>query len=133
MWAWNQIWSSFLKRCLENMSFCCFISNLDISKLRQKERSGKMSSCSSSLQIMSVQSRSDGVNTSLFEKREHIEKLHRTRNLLRKVQVMKASTLGICTSNIIVMFCFYFTTTFNFATHWGLVSALSGDLRFSFW
>lgn len=39
------------------------------------------------LQIMSVQSRSDGVNTSLFEKREHIEKLHRTRNLLRKLQV----------------------------------------------
>lgn len=37
---------------------------------------------------MSVQSRSDGVNTSLFEKREHIEKLHRTRNLLRKVQVV---------------------------------------------
>ncbi|KAD3068706.1 hypothetical protein E3N88_36586 [Mikania micrantha] len=36
--------------------------------------------------IMSVQSRSDGVNTLLFEKREHIEKLHRTRNLLRKVQ-----------------------------------------------
>lgn len=36
---------------------------------------------------MSVQSRSDGVNTSLSEKREHIEKLHRTRNLLRKVQV----------------------------------------------
>ena len=37
---------------------------------------------------MSVQSRSDGVNTSLFEKREHIEKLHRTYNLLRKVQVL---------------------------------------------
>ncbi|XLS92640.1 hypothetical protein HN51_068648, partial [Arachis hypogaea] len=37
--------------------------------------------------IMSVQSRSDSVNTSLFEKREHIEKLHRTCNLLRKVQV----------------------------------------------
>ncbi|CAK9321905.1 unnamed protein product [Citrullus colocynthis] len=37
--------------------------------------------------ILSVQSRSDGVNTSLFEKREHIEKLHRTRNLLRKVQM----------------------------------------------
>ncbi|KAL0437747.1 UNVERIFIED_CONTAM: Vacuolar protein sorting-associated protein 51 [Sesamum radiatum] len=36
--------------------------------------------------ITSVQSRSDGVNTSLFERREHIEKLHRTRNLLRKVQ-----------------------------------------------
>lgn len=37
---------------------------------------------------MSVQSRSDGVNTLLFEKREHIEKLHRTYNLLRKVQVL---------------------------------------------
>ncbi|XP_073022242.1 vacuolar protein sorting-associated protein 51 homolog [Primulina eburnea] len=36
--------------------------------------------------IISVQSRSDGVNTSLHEKREHIEKLHRTRNLLRKLQ-----------------------------------------------
>ncbi|KAL6502800.1 Vacuolar protein sorting-associated protein 51 [Orobanche hederae] len=36
--------------------------------------------------ITSVQSRSDRVNTSLFEKRDHIEKLHRTRNLLRKVQ-----------------------------------------------
>ncbi|GAB2298426.1 Vacuolar protein sorting-associated protein 51 [Dionaea muscipula] len=36
--------------------------------------------------ILSVQSRSDSVNSSLFEKREHIEKLHRTRNLLRKVQ-----------------------------------------------
>jgi hypothetical protein len=38
-------------------------------------------------QITSVQSRSDTVNTSLFDKRENIEKLHRTRNLLRKVQV----------------------------------------------
>ncbi|KAK7337517.1 hypothetical protein VNO77_18096 [Canavalia gladiata] len=36
--------------------------------------------------IMSVQSRSDGVNTSLCENREHIEKLHRTCNLLRKIQ-----------------------------------------------
>ncbi|KAL0311467.1 UNVERIFIED_CONTAM: Vacuolar protein sorting-associated protein 51 [Sesamum angustifolium] len=36
--------------------------------------------------ITSVQLRSDGVNTSLFERREHIERLHRTRNLLRKVQ-----------------------------------------------
>ncbi|XP_019438205.1 PREDICTED: vacuolar protein sorting-associated protein 51 homolog isoform X2 [Lupinus angustifolius] len=36
--------------------------------------------------IMSVQSRSDNVNTSLFDKREHIEKLHRTCNLLRKIQ-----------------------------------------------
>lgn len=48
--------------------------------------------------IMSVQSRSDGVNTSLFEKREHIEKLHRTRNLLRKVQFIYdlPSRLGNC-------------------------------------
>jgi hypothetical protein len=38
-------------------------------------------------QITSVQSKSDTVNTSLFDKRENIEKLHRTRNLLRKVQV----------------------------------------------
>ncbi|CAM8897037.1 unnamed protein product [Rhodiola kirilowii] len=48
--------------------------------------------------IMSVQSRSDGVNTSLFEKREHIEKLHRTRNLLRKVQFIYdlPTRLGKC-------------------------------------
>ncbi|KAL6978277.1 hypothetical protein U1Q18_019946 [Sarracenia purpurea var. burkii] len=48
--------------------------------------------------IMSVQSRSDGVNTSLFEKREHIEKLHQTRNLLRKVQFIYdlPSRLGKC-------------------------------------
>ncbi|CAN6469088.1 unnamed protein product [Victoria cruziana] len=36
--------------------------------------------------IMSVQAESDRVNTSLFEKRGHIEKLNRTRNLLRQVQ-----------------------------------------------
>ncbi|TKY61719.1 Vacuolar protein sorting-associated protein 51-like [Spatholobus suberectus] len=36
--------------------------------------------------IMSVQSRSDSVNTSLCENREHIEKMHRTCNLLRKIQ-----------------------------------------------
>ncbi|XVF72739.1 hypothetical protein PTKIN_Ptkin12aG0144500 [Pterospermum kingtungense] len=48
--------------------------------------------------IMSVQSRSDGVNTNLFEKREHIEKLHRTRNLLRKVQFIYdlPARLGKC-------------------------------------
>uniref|UniRef100_A0A5B7AYV3 Vacuolar protein sorting-associated protein 51 homolog n=1 Tax=Davidia involucrata TaxID=16924 RepID=A0A5B7AYV3_DAVIN len=48
--------------------------------------------------IMSVQSRSDGVNTSLFEKREHIEKLHRTRNLLHKVQFIYdlPTRLGKC-------------------------------------
>ncbi|GMI69469.1 modified transport to the vacuole 16, UNHINGED, vacuolar protein sorting 51 [Hibiscus trionum] len=48
--------------------------------------------------IMSVQSKSDGVNTSLFEKREHIEKLHRTRNLLRKVQFIYdlPARLGKC-------------------------------------
>ncbi|KAJ6334400.1 hypothetical protein OIU78_011314 [Salix suchowensis] len=48
--------------------------------------------------IMRVQSKSDGVNTKLFEKREHIEKLHRTRNLLRKVQFIYdlPSRLGKC-------------------------------------
>uniref|UniRef100_A0A6N2LZI6 Vacuolar protein sorting-associated protein 51 homolog n=1 Tax=Salix viminalis TaxID=40686 RepID=A0A6N2LZI6_SALVM len=49
--------------------------------------------------IMTVQSKSDGVNTKLFEKREHIEKLHRTRNLLRKVQQFiydLPSRLGKC-------------------------------------
>ncbi|KAK6937283.1 hypothetical protein RJ641_030791 [Dillenia turbinata] len=46
--------------------------------------------------IMSVQSRSDGVNTSLFEKREHIEKLHRTGNLLRKVQAYGDSSFRDC-------------------------------------
>ncbi|XP_050237497.1 vacuolar protein sorting-associated protein 51 homolog [Mercurialis annua] len=48
--------------------------------------------------IMSVQSRSDGVNSNLFEKREHIEKLHRTRNLLRKVQFIYdlPARLGKC-------------------------------------
>ncbi|CAK9323512.1 unnamed protein product [Citrullus colocynthis] len=48
--------------------------------------------------ILSVQSRSHGVNTSLFEKREHIEKLHRTRNLLRKVQFIYdlPARLGKC-------------------------------------
>ncbi|KAF9612642.1 hypothetical protein IFM89_003084 [Coptis chinensis] len=48
--------------------------------------------------IMSVQSKSDVVNTSLFEKREHVEKLHRTRNLLRKVQFIYdlPTRLGKC-------------------------------------
>ncbi|XAR49667.1 hypothetical protein NMG60_11032933 [Bertholletia excelsa] len=46
--------------------------------------------------IMSVQSRSDGINTSLFEKREHIEKLHRTRNLLHKVQAYGDSSSQDC-------------------------------------
>ncbi|XP_068339272.1 vacuolar protein sorting-associated protein 51 homolog isoform X2 [Pyrus communis] len=45
--------------------------------------------------IMSVRSRSGGVNTCLFEKREHIEKLHRTRNLLPKIQFIPAR-LGKC-------------------------------------
>ncbi|KAI0492793.1 hypothetical protein KFK09_027069 [Dendrobium nobile] len=48
--------------------------------------------------IMSVQSKSDVVNKSLFEKREHIEKLHRTRNLLQKVQFIYdlPAQLGRC-------------------------------------
>ncbi|MCH96260.1 vacuolar protein sorting-associated protein 51, partial [Trifolium medium] len=36
--------------------------------------------------IMFVQSRSDNVNTSLSENREHIEKLNKKCNLLRKIQ-----------------------------------------------
>jgi hypothetical protein len=51
---------------------------------------------------MSVQSRSDNVNTSLFDKREHIEKLHRTCNLLRKVQVLKQLAISLFT----VCLCF---------------------------
>ncbi|KAL0389715.1 UNVERIFIED_CONTAM: Vacuolar protein sorting-associated protein 51 [Sesamum calycinum] len=39
--------------------------------------------------IMSVQSRSDGVNTSLFEKRKHIEKLHRTAIFYAKFRLEK--------------------------------------------
>jgi hypothetical protein len=57
--------------------------------------------CTNSLQITSVQSRSDGVNTSLFEKREHIEKLHRTHNLLRKIQVFK--NIVSCTIHIYIL------------------------------
>ncbi|XP_042057135.1 vacuolar protein sorting-associated protein 51 homolog isoform X1 [Salvia splendens] len=53
--------------------------------------------------ITSVQSRSDGVNTSLFEKREHIEKLHRTRNLLRKVQVLELLCFSDALYNWLVM------------------------------
>jgi hypothetical protein len=41
----------------------------------------------SQMQIMFVQSRSDNVNTSLSENREHIEKLNKKCNLLRKIQV----------------------------------------------
>jgi Zn-dependent membrane protease YugP len=52
---------------------------------------------------MSVQSRSDNVNTSLFDKREHIEKLHRTCNLLRKVQVSKQLSMSL----FIVCLCFH--------------------------
>eukprot|EP00268_Persea_americana_P047209 TRINITY_DN4904_c0_g1_i1.p1 TRINITY_DN4904_c0_g1~~TRINITY_DN4904_c0_g1_i1.p1 ORF type:complete len:780 (-),score=143.32 TRINITY_DN4904_c0_g1_i1:167-2506(-) len=50
------------------------------------------------VKIMSVQSKSDGVNTSLFERREHIEKLHQTRNLLRQVQFIYdlPTRLGKC-------------------------------------
>ncbi|TKY61716.1 Vacuolar protein sorting-associated protein 51-like [Spatholobus suberectus] len=46
--------------------------------------------------IMSVQSRSDSVNTSLCENREHIEKMHRTCNLLRKIQAYGDSSFQDC-------------------------------------
>ncbi|XP_074358537.1 vacuolar protein sorting-associated protein 51 homolog [Apium graveolens] len=48
--------------------------------------------------ILCVQSKSDGVNNSLYGKRDHIEKMHRTRNLLRKVQFIYdlPTRLGKC-------------------------------------
>ncbi|CAL5433451.1 unnamed protein product [Camellia sinensis] len=77
-----------------------FISATDTIKRMKNNVVGMESNMEQLLEkIMSVQSRSDGVNTSLFEKREHIEKLHRTRNLLRKVQQFiydLPSRLGKC-------------------------------------
>jgi hypothetical protein len=71
-----------------------FISATDTIKRMKSNIFGMEGNMDQLLQkIMSVQSKSDGVNTSLFEKREHIEKLHRTRNLLRKVQVCNESFL----------------------------------------
>ncbi|XP_045812926.1 vacuolar protein sorting-associated protein 51 homolog [Trifolium pratense] len=64
-----------------------FISATDTIKRMKSNISGMEINMEQLLdKIMSVQSRSDNVNTSLFDKREHIEKLHRTCNLLRKVQ-----------------------------------------------
>ncbi|XP_027365635.1 vacuolar protein sorting-associated protein 51 homolog isoform X2 [Abrus precatorius] len=64
-----------------------FISATDTIKRMKSNISGMETNMEQLLEkIMSVQSRSDNVNTSLFDKREHIEKLHRTCNLLRKVQ-----------------------------------------------
>ncbi|KAE9611855.1 putative vacuolar protein sorting-associated protein [Lupinus albus] len=64
-----------------------FISATDTIKRMKSNISGMETNMENLLEkIVSVQSRSDSVNTSLFDKREHIEKLHRTCNLLRKVQ-----------------------------------------------
>ncbi|XP_028771061.1 vacuolar protein sorting-associated protein 51 homolog [Neltuma alba] len=64
-----------------------FISATDTIKRMKSNISGMEANMEQLLEkIMSVQSRSDTVNTSLYEKREHVEKLHRTCNLLRKVQ-----------------------------------------------
>ncbi|KAL1550291.1 vacuolar protein sorting-associated protein 51 isoform X2 [Salvia divinorum] len=64
-----------------------FISATDTIKKMKNNIAGMERNMEQLLEkITSVQFRSDGVNTSLFEKREHIEKLHHTRNLLRKVQ-----------------------------------------------
>ncbi|KQK13322.1 vacuolar protein sorting-associated protein 51 homolog [Brachypodium distachyon] len=64
-----------------------FISATDTIKRMKTNIVGMETSMEQLLaKITSVQSRSDTVNTSLFNKRENIEKLHRTRNLLRKVQ-----------------------------------------------
>ncbi|KAG6704114.1 hypothetical protein I3842_07G120300 [Carya illinoinensis] len=76
-----------------------FISATDTIKRMNSNIVGMESNMEQLLEkIMSVQSRSDGVNTSLFEKREHVEKLHRTRNLLRKVQFIYdlPARLGKC-------------------------------------
>ncbi|XLU26823.1 hypothetical protein S245_062889 [Arachis hypogaea] len=67
-----------------------FISATDTIKRMKSNISGMETNMEQLLEkIMSVQSRSDSVNTSLFDKREHIEKLHPTCNLLRKVQVLE--------------------------------------------
>lgn len=64
-----------------------FISATDTIKRMKTNIVGMESNMEQLLaKITSVQSRSDTVNASLFDKRENIEKLHRTRNLLRKVQ-----------------------------------------------
>uniref|UniRef100_A0A1D1ZEC0 Vacuolar protein sorting-associated protein 51 homolog n=2 Tax=Anthurium amnicola TaxID=1678845 RepID=A0A1D1ZEC0_9ARAE len=64
-----------------------FISATDTIKRMKNNITGMETNMEQLLEkIMSVQSKSDGVNTSLFAKREHIEKLHRTRNFLRKIQ-----------------------------------------------
>ncbi|GLT71898.1 hypothetical protein SLA2020_438830 [Shorea laevis] len=56
-----------------------FISATDTIKRMKSNIVGMESNMEQLLEkIMSVQSRSDGVNSSLFEKREHVEKLHRT-------------------------------------------------------
>lgn len=76
-----------------------FISATDTIKRMKSNIVGMESNMEQLLEkIMSVQSRSDGVNSSLFEKREHVEKLHRTRNLLRKVQFIYdlPARLGKC-------------------------------------
>ncbi|KAH9653462.1 vacuolar protein sorting-associated protein 51-like [Citrus sinensis] len=76
-----------------------FISATDAIKRMNSNIMGMESNMEQLLEkIKTVQSRSDGVNTSLFEKREHIEKLHLTRNLLRKVQFIYdlPARLGKC-------------------------------------
>ncbi|KAK9101730.1 hypothetical protein Sjap_018984 [Stephania japonica] len=77
-----------------------FISATETIKRMKNNIVGGMESNMEDLldKIVSVQSKSDIVNTSLFEKREHIEKLHRTRNLLRKVQFIYdlPTRLGKC-------------------------------------
>ncbi|KAH9653465.1 vacuolar protein sorting-associated protein 51-like [Citrus sinensis] len=74
-----------------------FISATDAIKRMNSNIMGMESNMEQLLEkIKTVQSRSDGVNTSLFEKREHIEKLHLTRNLLRKVQAYGDSSFQDC-------------------------------------
>ena len=75
--VWRQTWNNYLERLL----WCTDV--IDVFFGTYLNQPVSVFFC----QITSVQSKSDTVNTSLFNKRENIEKLHRTRNLLRKVQV----------------------------------------------
>lgn len=51
--------------------------------------------------VTAVRGKSDGINSSLFERRGRIEELNGTRSLLRKVQVF-----ACCDSNVLSLCCF---------------------------
>uniref|UniRef100_M8BYT3 Vacuolar protein sorting-associated protein 51 homolog n=1 Tax=Aegilops tauschii TaxID=37682 RepID=M8BYT3_AEGTA len=83
-----------------------FISATDTIKRMKTNIAGMETNMEQLLsKITSVQSRSDTVNTSLFNKRENIEKLHRTRNLLRKVQPNLAHVTVVQWTYVCCGFC----------------------------